>query len=226
MSSTNYKDLNIIKTLYIINGKLVNKTPLRVGGGRFITTWAPVDIAVYRVNGIPIIPGSSLKGAFRSYVEMVARSLNIQTHSPFEHEVMENEKREGKICPVCGIFGGTHIASHVRIYDSKPIGEIGTFLKTGVSIDRDLGTAKPQLLYTEELVPPETKWSFRMDIYNIELDSSDDRARLLNSLLNVLKGPGLQVGARKSVGCGLLILTDAELVTYRISEDGRLARVG
>jgi len=100
------------------------------------------------------------------------------------------------------------------VFDAYPKNpeEARTFLKTGVSIDRDFKAARPGLLYTEELVVPGVEWDFKMSIINIKVypepDSNDRRSDLIRILIETLKTSGIQVGARKSVGCGLVKLRD------------------
>lgn len=224
-----YKDFDLIKLITRIEGELVNESPLRIGVGREPPLGAPVDIAVYRVDGKPCIPGSSLKGVLRSLAESLAASKGIRVHSPWDFEEMEREAESGTFCPICGIFGSTELASHVRIYDANPKdGLARTFVRTGVSIDREFGAARPGLLFTEELVVPNVTWLFRMDVLNIKFlpkpDGEDPRATLLRSLLDYLLEMGVSVGARKSVGCGLLRLRQAKWTVYSL-EGGEIRKV-
>jgi CRISPR/Cas system CSM-associated protein Csm3 (group 7 of RAMP superfamily) len=57
-----------LRSRYLINGRLVMKTALHIGGGNDVST--VTDSPVVRLPmGEPYIPGSSLKGAFRAAVE-------------------------------------------------------------------------------------------------------------------------------------------------------------
>jgi len=220
-------DFDRLKRLMVVEGTLVNNTPLRVGLGREAPLGAAVDLAVItmKVNGGEevYIPGSSLKGVFRSFVEQLARSSDPDLHDPWDFEEMEKEEREG-FCVVCGIFGNTQVASHVRVYDAFPDSESepSKGIKTGIGIDREFQAVKPGVFYTEEFVEPGCKWKFRMDIINIEYPGEgDERSRYLRELLNALRTVGLQVGARRSVGMGLVKLVNATYRTYSIV-DGSL----
>lgn len=220
-----YRDFAWIKRLTRVEGTLVNETPLRVGVGTEPPLGAPVDLAVYRVNGVPCIPGSSLKGVFRSFVESLAASEGYTIHSPWDSDKMKEEGRRDDFCPICGIFGSTELASHVRIYDACPkdAGRARTFMKTGISISREFGAVQPGLgPFTEEFVEPGVKWSFRMDVVNIrvfpEPDEEDVRAKLLRSLFESLMRLGLNVGARKTTGCGLAKLEEIAWRVYEFQE--------
>ncbi|MDW8360661.1 MAG: RAMP superfamily CRISPR-associated protein, partial [Candidatus Caldarchaeum sp.] len=161
MSAKNsYLDFDRLKSITIIRGTLVNETPLRVGVGREPPLGSAIDTAVIRLRrgdeDIPYIPGSSLKGVFRTFVEQLLRSADRDVHSPWDLPDEEKDKQNPSPCVVCGIFGNTAVASHVRIYDALPEVNPRKFVKTGVSIDRDFGGQRPGLLYTEEFVPPGT----------------------------------------------------------------------
>lgn len=222
-----YRDLNKIESITRIEGTLINETPLRIGLGSESPLGSAVDIAVYRVDGVPVIPGSSLKGAFRAYVEAIAPSLGVErVHQPWNNETVQEEGRSGDFCPICGIFGSTELASHIRVYDANPLDSstAKTFVKTGIGIDRVFGAVKPSIgPFKEEFVSSGIEWSFKMDVYNIKLypQPNDVRGKLLRSLIDALKGYGLNVGARKSIGAGLIRLKKAKYTIYAL-ENGRL----
>jgi CRISPR-associated RAMP protein (TIGR02581 family) len=231
VSLPNYRDFDSIKLLTRIQGTLINETPLRIGTGREAPLGSPVDVAVYRVNGVPCIPGSSLKGAFRSFIESIIKSQNINVHDPWEKDKIDAEKGNNDFCLICGIFGNTEIASHIRIYDALPkdAGKARAFIKYGIGIDREFGSVKPRLLFNEELIEPNIEWYFKVDIFNIKVlpepDPDDKRASLIKNILDTLVKNGLSIGARKSVGCGVIKLREAKWLTY-ILENGILKPSG
>ncbi len=222
-----YRDFDVLKSITRVEGELVNETPLRIGVGREPPLGAPVDLAVYRVNDVPCIPGSSLKGVLRSLAELLAESIGVSVHSPWDEKKIEQEAKNLDFCPICGIFGSTEIASHVRVYDAYPKDpETRTFIKTGISIDREFGAVRPGALFTEECVAPNTVWLFKMDVLNItflpEPDKEDIRARLLKELFDYLVNLGMSIGARKSVGEGFVKLRKVKWTVYSLKE-GRLS---
>lgn len=217
-----YRDFNVLKSITRIEGELVNETPLRIGVGREPPLGASVDLAVYRVNDVPRIPGSSLKGTLRSLAEPLAESIGVPVHSPWDKEKIEQEAKNLDFCPICGIFGSTEIASHVRVYDAYPSARARIFIKTGISIDREFGAARPGALFTEECVVPNTVWLFKMDVLNItflpEPDKEDIRARLLKELFDYLVNLGMSIGARKSVGGGFVKLRKIKWTVYSLDK--------
>ncbi|WP_416175488.1 CRISPR-associated RAMP protein Csx7 [Clostridium sp.] len=63
---------------YIVKGTMVAVTPIHIGAGNMNLDPLEVDNSVIRdSNGKPYIPGSSLKGVLRSYLEVLLKSLNI-----------------------------------------------------------------------------------------------------------------------------------------------------
>lgn len=226
-------DLDILRVLCEIRGTLVNKTPLRIGSGRRVELGSVTDTPLLKARHAgrekPFIPGPSLKGVMRNFVESLAKTkyeesdhrypCNIFDYRP---EVVEKEKENP--CIACQIFGNRDLASHVSIFDAYPINEYSIATKTGIGISRPFGGVQPGVIYTEEFVSPGTKWSFRMRIWNIDIfERRDDRAELLVSLLDAMVKPGLMVGGRKTVGYGLIELVPAETRVHRFKfRDWRL----
>ncbi|MEN3047875.1 MAG: CRISPR-associated RAMP protein Csx7 [Candidatus Caldarchaeales archaeon] len=227
-----YLDFDLLKSITLITGKMVNETPLRVGVGRDSAVSAAMDAVVIRMRRgdveVPYIPGSSLKGVFRSYVESLVRAMGREVLSPWEMLGERSDKKALKPCVVSGIFGSPAVASHVIVYDAFPVGEPKMLIKTGVGIDRDFGGVRPGILFTEEFVLPDTVWDFRMKILNIDFPpegtTDDERVHLLDSLFKTFKSVGFQVGARKSVGAGLVRLMEAHWERY-VPRDGTLVKV-
>jgi len=78
----NHDSLSI---LTVINGVVVNETPLRIGKGR--GELGEHDLPVLRdLNGIPYVPGSSLKGALRAFAEALVRGSGGRACTPFDSE--------------------------------------------------------------------------------------------------------------------------------------------
>lgn len=222
-----YRDFDRLNCLTQVVGEFENITPLRVGAGREVSLESTVDIGVFRVGGVPCVPGSSLKGVMRSLAEAFQRSKNPEAvHDPWEKEKVEKEVKEG-FCPICGIFGNTELASHVKIYDSYPLTKENLiFVKPGVAISREWGSVRTGPFH-EEFVRPGVRWNFRMDAVNILVgpDVSEERGKLLYSILQTFKVYGLQVGARKTLGAGLIVLRKAEGTIFTL-EKGEFKRMG
>jgi CRISPR-associated protein Csm3 len=135
--------LNQIK----IEGSLRLRSPLHIGGGSkdYFGSDSPV---VKMADGKPYIPGSSLKGVLRSFLERIARSgaLDHESYAPpcmvnTQEETMCLKKYNGKkerdekrkelgseeafvhflaeeSCPICHLFGNNLLSAKVRISDA------------------------------------------------------------------------------------------------------------
>jgi CRISPR-associated RAMP protein (TIGR02581 family) len=150
----------------LLEGYLVNRGPLRVGTGREPPLGSAVDLAVIRVRLggrlVPYIPGSSLKGVFRSAAVQLARlkglsvcsGLSGETCMDWEYtelggatllsEIQERLRRgeraeaiklfHEKACLLCKVFGSPSFTGHVEFSDAYPIGEDGGVLDVPVGV--------------------------------------------------------------------------------------------
>ena len=222
---TSYDDFDRLDVFTRISGYLINETPTRIGVGREPPLGSAVDIAPLRVLSadgklVPFIPGSSIKGVLRSLAESILRAQEINVHDPWDMKQMELEAKDGRFCIICGTFGSIKLASHVHVYDVYPVGQASTFIKTGIGINRDFRGVQPGAFYTEEQVIPRVKWSLTIDIINIRVfpESSDERGRILRNLLQLLKAGYVKVGARRTVGYGLLRLVEGRYEVFESRE--------
>ncbi|AIY86565.1 MULTISPECIES: type III-A CRISPR-associated RAMP protein Csm3 [unclassified Thermotoga] len=87
---------------YIIKGKIILETGLRIGGQELGVNIGGIDNPVIRnpLTGEPYIPGSSVKGKMRSLMERLL-NLDISGNKVRRHEC------EDKECKVCRVFGST-----------------------------------------------------------------------------------------------------------------------
>jgi CRISPR-associated RAMP protein (TIGR02581 family) len=226
----NVRDFDRLISLIRVSGTLVNLAPLRVGTGREPPLGATVDNTFLRIRRdgeeIPYIPGSTIKGVLRNYFEQLARLKYPELHDPWDRDEIEKEAKEGRFCVVCGTFGSTKIASHIRVFDAYPTSKVTTNIKTCVGIDREFQAARPAILYTEEFIEPGYEWSFKMDIINIQFpEGGDERSLLLTETIRALKLGLISFGARKSVGFGQIQLKEAKWVKY-VVEEGVLKEEG
>ena len=139
----------------VFDGYLVAKTPLRVGAGREPPLGSAVDLAVIRIplSGklVPYIPGSSLKGVFRSTALQLARLKGLSVCSGLSKETcmdweypefggvtlldkireLLSEKQNleaiklfhSKACLLCKVFGAPSFTGHVEFSDAYPLVE-------------------------------------------------------------------------------------------------------
>ncbi len=212
-----YKDFDRIHSIVDLEGVFINLSPLRIGVGKEAGLEAATDMAVYRVKDEIVIPGSSIKGLLRSFAESLLRE-GTDVHDPWQFEQIKQEFESDKTCVVCGLFGSTHLASHITVFDATPLKTTSILYKTGISIDRDFAAVRPGVLYQEEFVAPNTSWRLQIRLINVEFppNGEDKRAELLDEILKTWKFLGLQLGARKSVGAGLTKLVQCRWKKYTV----------
>lgn len=221
----------------VFEGTITNIEPLRVGAGRAAATFEPVDLVVVKITtadgkSIPYIPGSSLKGVFRSYVVKLMRSAELavcggvpgdtclkgdefeelEKHRASYESLVENiaNALPKPICLACLMFGSPGLASHIRFYDSYPTDGYRLGYRTMVAIDRRTGTAKPRALFSVEYVEPGAKFSFRVEFVNLPNYAIGVVAE---SLLDMHMGL-LKIGGLKTRGFGWVKIENLKVYGY------------
>lgn len=170
------------------------------------------DMQFVRSDGQVYLPGSSLKGIFRSYAEKIARTVGARCCNPFDDDTKSptcfcgkraEKQRDGrdiyrKSCRICQLFGSTAMASRVKFNDAYlPTGQNAiTETRTSVAIDRILGSVAHGPFDFEVV----TRGTFMASIHlrNFELW----QLGLLALVLRDLEEGLLPVGFGKSRGLG------------------------
>ena len=175
---------------------------------------------------IVYIPGSSFKGILRSYTEKILRTLEIPCCNPASSAKFDGmskggcgngrtDRDEEKMpkntelnagariyrdwsCFACKIYGSTSLSSRLKCVDGYPTdGDFRTEKRTGVAIDRVLGSAVGGALFDQEVV---TSGIFRCEIFlsNFQLW----QLGLVGLVLRDLDEGYVQMGFAKSRGLG------------------------
>ena len=225
---------------YIINGVLLAESPIHIGSGDESYDPTQIDNAVIRdVNGNPYIPGSSLKGVLRSYLETLLQSgidekykacLVVNQPCLGDKDIVDKIKNSAKrrndiedkekfiaqqiykgLCTVCRIFGNHYFASKLVINDCL-LNDERAYVewRDGVGIDRDTGTAADRRKYTFEQLAAGTRFEFSMTVDNLEPEYEE----VLKLIIKVLESGDLRVGGKTSVGLGAIRLT--EVNAYKV----------
>ena len=186
-------------------------------------------------QGLPYIPGSTLKGRLRHACEAVARTQGEQIcGSPVPERMCPDSEEvgRGQLCPACRLFGSPWYTSPLRFSDLtlispfKPGSEakaIRTNLRHGVSLSRQRRVAEEDLLYTTEVFLPGGQVAFQGWV---EGNIQDADLTLLQDGLTSLYA----VGGRKTGGLGWLkveaeLFLDCLLYTSPSPRDGLLSRM-
>ena len=208
-------------------GKLFFTSAHRIGAERSLDVTAP-DLPILRaVDGLPYIPGSSFKGAWRSYTEAILRAVQAQHDlgeklacdpltdngrclpqtrvNEIKTRYRDNQKRldetlRAESCLTCRLFGNGHLAAKLLIKDLpvQPDSFFRSEIRDGVAIDRDSGRAADGMKYQFETVPAGA--AFDLEII-VENGSEVELGLALMGLLAFQRGEVL-LGGAKSRGLG------------------------
>ncbi|HHY65665.1 MAG TPA: hypothetical protein GX517_00440 [Alicyclobacillus sp.] len=118
----------------LVHGRLLVKlrtlTQLIVGTGEYELSDDRFVRAIQREQGIPVIPGSTVRGVLRQYVELLSKSCVLYTDENTPTSLScKTPSKEGRagVCPACQLFGivGKKIALSglVSAGTFRPIGE-------------------------------------------------------------------------------------------------------
>jgi CRISPR-associated RAMP protein (TIGR02581 family) len=212
-----YGDFDQFKVKYLINLELVNESPLSIGMGKAL--WGAVDNPVIKkMDGVPYIPGSTVKGVLRAEAERYARSVYgvnevcdiLDPTGPNGEEKRLQELREKyEPCVICSVFGGPTIASHLTVYDAYPTSSYAIEVRRRVSINRLTGGQHPGRLFEVEQVDPKVQWDLRLEIENIDISKIEENGdkkvkEIFNYLMRKILIEGIALGGKRSVGLGLV----------------------
>jgi len=217
-----------------ITGYLAADSALRIGTGR-VSALTGTELPVIRdAHGYPFIPGSSLKGALRSYLESLVRGqvspgaedMNRFACDPTGSECLDADQRQvlknkyqnddaglaeaitEKSCLICQTFGSPWLASLVRVRDLPVVaGEwFDQFdVRDGVAIDRDKGTVAVGP-YDYEVVPAGTRFALYITADNL----SDWQRGLLWLGLRALERGDVALGGFTSRGLGWIRVVESQ----------------
>lgn len=217
-------DFHVLTRRVRLTGTITTVTGLRVGAGK---GGDAMDLPILRdVDGLPFLPGASIKGVVRSTTEALIRGIGGPSDStlwscdPFSekscgfHKSGERENiRTDTHCTVCRLFGSHVVASHVRISDAMAVergGAIPIELRDGVSIDRDLGTVHKGQKYDFQVVSPGTTFGLEVFADNV----SDWQLGLLMTGFEQIAGGFSGLGGFTSRGLGRVDLKWSEVVDF------------
>ena len=150
--------------------KITPRSPLLIKSGIFSPNPALPDMQFIRTTTqkgeTVFIPGTSLKGVFRSFGEKILRTMGVfacnpvdkNVHPPFCGEKFKNNNTTPSYeiyrnsCPICKIFGHTALKGRLSIQDSFPEQGVKTEVRQGIAISRLTNAAVKGALFDMEVV--------------------------------------------------------------------------
>ena len=222
---------NYFKNKVQIKGTLAFETAFHIGSGKEgeLATNMGVLIAP---DGRPILPGSTLKGNFRSLAERLSGYLGFsaclldnglsgagcftgisdQEKRKAKDEVFkalktENAKLEwlqNNTCEICRLFGSPLHASRIFFSDGLLINWSNALqIRDGVCIDRDSETARHGAKYDFEVVPAGAAFKITIELEN----PVDKELAIVGAVLTEWEA-GFRIGGFTSRGLGRVRLED------------------
>lgn len=148
------------------------RAPLHVGSGAMADALADKPL-VRDAGGLPLIPGSSLKGKARHACEQVARSLwgnkwYWDCAAPYPDRLCRSLDHDD-LCPVCRLFGSPWYPAPLRFENLRPqireglpkpkdweqlVARREPELRAGVGLSRSRRVAQEEILYSVETYRP------------------------------------------------------------------------
>ncbi len=221
----------------VIDLELRVKSPLKVGDAKQNPEY---DLPLLRISvdgdSTPYIPGSSIKGVLRAFVEQRLRGLGIQVCDILNNRescggnkensrAIQDAQKKGNdnrvreilstFCIACRIFGSPGYRGRVRFQDAYPAGptHVFTSVRPGTGVDRLAGSVAKGALFTAEYVVPGSLFKTRLVCRGLAVH---ELALLLDSLLACNDGR-LRIGGRTSVGFGKVRVKVTGAEEYRPS---------
>jgi len=207
---------------------ITTQGPLLIKTGYATVIGADMSPVVTSRNGQPEIylPGTSLKGVFRSHIEKVVNSIQLRTAcNPLLHT--NDEKRDERqlyrsfcgdrftnskapahetyagSCPVCRLFGSTAYIGRISIEDAYL--PAGTFdqqktieRRDGIAIDRLTGGTSGNAKFDLEVVTAGTTFTTELQLRNFEIW----QLGMLFIILQDMEDELIRIGSGRSRGLG------------------------
>jgi CRISPR-associated RAMP protein (TIGR02581 family) len=170
------------------------------------------------------LPGSSLKGVLRAHCERIARTVGEEKLAcdPLDMRKSCSAKLEGKrtgaeayrhSCFICRLFGNTSLASHLRLTDGYPLGNVKTEERNGVAIDRVFGSVAVGPFNYEVCTEGEFRTTIHVKNFTVA------QLGILALALRDLEAGRVGVGFAKSRGLGQVkARLDSLVVRYPTSQ--------
>ncbi|ABY35504.1 MAG TPA: CRISPR-associated RAMP protein [Chloroflexus aurantiacus] len=189
-------------------------------------------------DGLPFIPGSSIKGVVRFQVERILRTWDRRPDfwacDPFDAPCIPAKKKEQLLndaetdqsfaetvwkesCTACRLFGSPWFAGRVAFRDAYLLNPEDlptlTQIRDGVGIDRDLGTARSGIKYDFETVIPGARFGLEILAENLE----EWEIGFLLTVLRLWEEGGIAIGGKTTRGPGWGKLQEIKIQRVGIS---------
>lgn len=155
---------------------LVNITPLKIGNGK-----EELDLLIDKNTGNPLILGSSIAGAVKSYLIDIG----------YEKEVDELLGSENNIGIDSKIYISDSYGDNFKIKN-----------RTGIRKDYEYGTSLKAAKYDIDFIDMGTDFEFKFKLFAENDDELTKEDKLINAIIAGFKSGNLRLGANKMSGFG------------------------
>ena len=168
----------------IVKGVITLCTGLHIGGSKSSLDIGGLDSPVIKTpQGVPYIPGSSLKGKIRSLLGLKEKSIEVETDSPLLMKMFGSSVK-GKETVSRLIFRDAMLdeADFKKVFTETAILDtLFTEAKYENTIDRKSGTSKSGLRQIER-VPAGAKFDFEIVVNIFDEDTEDITGKLIEGI--------------------------------------------
>jgi CRISPR/Cas system CSM-associated protein Csm3 (group 7 of RAMP superfamily) len=205
-----FENIRSMTARWVITGELVLQTAAHFGGeGDSL-----VDMMLMRdsQDGNPLLPGTSIAGALRSYLADVLGGYRTEEHREVamlfgvarSHNT-DKENDEGAQSPLI-------------VFDARVLPDgLNIEIRDGVAIDPATGTAAPNQKFDIEVLPAGKCFPVRFELV---VERHVDEERIVALFLKALEGfcnGGISLGMRRSRGLGALQSREWKAVRFDLS---------
>ncbi len=213
-----WNDTRRIAVRLVVTGSLKLETPAHLGSGEPGET---VDMALLKdaSEDRPLLPGTSIAGALRSYLRAYERGDFGAEHKSGMAALLfggTKGKHKGEPSPKSADEGEQ---SPLMVDDALGQQQTTSEVRDGVRIDPVTRTAKNDFKFDIELLPPGTIFPLRFELLlpDDAVKAKQLKAALFLALHGLEQGE-IPIGARKTRGFGRCSVEAWQIATYRLCE--------
>lgn len=169
--------------------KLENGSPLHIGT-------EDSQLLIQRQTGKALIPGTSMAGVLRSYLEK------------------SNDKEV--VAKLFGSSEGLTRNSLLFVHDLVSTEPAKFEQRTSINVDNKLGTARNGSLFNRQFIAPGLIFEGKMSFSVSHEDEKESYLNLLEQAFNALHHGIIRLGAYTSIGAGIFKVSDLRSKTYNL----------
>lgn len=206
----------------VVEGDLVLETPAHLGSGDG-DDLTDMPLLLDPLEGKPLLTGSTLAGALRSYLRSRERGYLEPLPDPTNKSACKDE-RESLTVKLFGGFKGDGEGEQSPLIVDDALGFGGGIeLRSGVRLNSKSRTAVDGALFDLQLWQAGIRFQLRLELVIREDDDASQLKRALVSALEGFKDGSITLGARKRRGYGRVTVENWRGKTYDLTTaDGLL----